>query len=91
MPAKLDSPIISYYLLKERYPAWDNLSQEEIESICQNIYLIWREIEKDLKHPLAEKFYQVCEKYDIAYLILGDIISQKPQDSQKILQKKVWH
>lgn len=83
---KLDSPIISYYLLKRKYPRWHNLPEDEIGTISRDIYLIWEEIEKDLKHPLAEKFYKICERYDTAYLILGDIISQKPQESQKILQ-----
>ncbi len=82
---KLDAPLISYNLLRRRYPDWKNLSLSLLEEITQNIYSIWKGIEKDLKHPLSEKFYRVCEQYDTPYLILGDILSQDPvQNSEKI-------
>lgn len=82
---KLDSPIISYYLLKKRYLQWPKLSQFQLKEIALSIYSIWESLERDLRHPLAEKFYQVCEKYDTVYLILGDIISQNPFEAEKIL------
>jgi len=84
---KLDSPIISYYLLKKRYPDWPALPVLTLKEIAPNIYSIWESIEKDLKHPLADKFYQICERYDTPYLILGDIISQNSSDSQKNLSQ----
>lgn len=73
---KLDSPIISYYLLRKRYPAWSDPPRDQLQELASNIYLIWEGIEMDLNHPLAEKFYKICEKYDTTYLILGDILSQ---------------
>lgn len=75
---KLDSPIISYHLLEFYYPLWQNLPQEQLEEIAKDIYSIWKRIEKDLKSSLGEKFYQVCEKYDTLYLILGDILTKNP-------------
>ena len=30
-------------------------------------------------HPLADKIYQVCERYDTPYLILGDVITENPK------------
>lgn len=83
---KLDSPIISYNLLKKRYPQWQILPLPLLEEITKNIYSIWENIEKDLKHPLAEKFYRVCEQYDTSYLILGDIFSQDPPKIQEKIQ-----
>lgn len=75
---KLDPSIISYHLLKFTYPKWVNLPQEQLEEVAKDIYKIKARIEKDLNHPLAEKFYQIAEKYDTAYLILGDILSKEP-------------
>jgi len=73
---KLDPSIITYHLLEQRYPNWHNLSFAELNEIAQNIYLIWEKIDQDFKHPLAEKFYRICEQYDTPYLIMGDILSE---------------
>ena len=51
-----------------------------------NIYQIREKIEDALKHPLSEKFYAVCERYDTPYLILGDIVSQNPDQAYEILK-----
>jgi len=78
---KLDTPTLSYYLLRKRYSNWSDLPESQLKEIAENIYLIWENLEKDLKHPLAEKFYQICERYDTSYLILGDIISKNPNQA----------
>jgi len=83
---KLDKAVISYHLLKKRYPDWleyDNPSAVPLENTplkgaAENIYTVWKEIEKDLKYYLTEKFYRICENYDTPYLILGDILSGDP-------------
>lgn len=98
---RLDSPIITYSLLKTRYPQWRNFTpleittagirdkenksltgftktDPELKEIAQNTYSIWESIEKEISHPLAEKFYKISEKYDTPYLILGDIFSEDP-------------
>jgi len=67
---KLDTPVISYHLLKHKYSDWPE----------QNIYSIKEKIENDLNHPLADKFYQICEKYDTPYLLLGDVLSKNPEE-----------
>jgi hypothetical protein len=79
----LDSPVISYHLLKYYYPTWKNQSPKETEEITKNIYSVWDRLEKDLAHPLGDKFYQICEKYDTPYLILGDVIEEFPLDAEE--------
>src|SRR3989344_1427286 len=92
---KLDQSIITYNLLKKWYEEWFNLPQEKLEEIAKNIYLIWAKLEENLHHPLAEKFYSVCERYDTAYLIMGDIISAEPAgarsnvENPEILENKI--
>lgn len=84
---KLDSSLISYNLLKKRYPDWADLPQWQLKEIAKNIYLIWKSIEKDLNHPLSDKFYKICERYDTPYLLLGDIISEDPMGIQEKISK----
>jgi len=84
---KLDSPIISYYLLRKRYLAWSDLPGDRLQGIAADIYSIWKDIQRDLDHPLAEKFYKICEKYDTPYLILGDILSQNYSETRENFDK----
>ena len=80
---KLDESLITYHLLKRRYSNWLNLENNQLTDITENIFAIWESIEADLSHPLANKFYQICERYDTPYLLLGDIISEDPLKSQE--------
>lgn len=82
---KLDSPLISYHLLKRRYPQWSNLPLPQLQETTKNIYSIWKSIEKDLNHHLSDKFYNICERYDTPYLLLGDILSE--ENPSEILNK----
>jgi hypothetical protein len=84
---KLDYPIVTYHLLKRRFPRWRDLPTGELEETTKNIYSIWETLEKEMHHPFAEKFYRICEKYDTPYLILGDILSENPTQSQEKLEK----
>lgn len=79
---KMDDPIISYNLIKYKYPKWEEESEDELFKVSQNIYQIFQGIENDLNHPLARKFYTICEKYDTPYLLLGDVLSHP--DIEKI-------
>ena len=84
---KMDSPLISLHLLESRFPYWGNLPKDELQEIALNIHTIKREIEAIFHHPLAEKFYSVCEGYDTPYLILNDILSQNPSQAKEVLSR----
>mgnify|MGYP001616810709 FL=1 len=79
---KFDNPIISYNLLKYKYPYWNNPNEEEILKISQNIHKIIGGVAKDIVNPMGQKFYAVCEKYDTPYLLLGDVLLK--EDLEKI-------
>jgi hypothetical protein len=80
---KLDSQVISYHLLKHKYFFWGSPNEEQLKKLSHDIYFIREQINRDLNHPLADKIYQICERYDTPYLIIGDIVSENPQKAQK--------
>lgn len=71
---KLDLPIISYNLIKYKYPGWHN-TDDQLIKVSKDAFNIWQQINKDMENPLANKFYNICEKYDTPYLLVGDILS----------------
>lgn len=71
---KLDEPIISYHLLKRKFIDWKNLDEDKLKEITLDIYNIWREITEDLNHKIKDKVYQLCEKYDTPFLLVGDVL-----------------
>lgn len=81
----LDSFIISYHLLKYRHPNWNNLNEEELNKLTHDIHSVKNRLEADLNHHLSDKFYQICEKYDTPYLLLGDVLSENPNDAKERL------
>ena len=72
---KLDKPVISYNLIKYMHPGWQQADQGLITYISQKIFKLWQHTEEDLNHPMGNKFYAICEKYDTPYLIMGDVLS----------------
>ncbi|MCK4454070.1 hypothetical protein KAU51_01840 [Candidatus Parcubacteria bacterium] len=86
---KVDDSIIGYNLLEKQYIGWNELSPSSplLLEIAQNIYSTKRKVEKALYHPLAEKFYHLCEKYDTPYLILGDVIGENPMKVKENFEK----
>ncbi len=85
---KLDRPMLSYNLIKYKYPEWEKADENLLFKISQNICKIWNKIEQDLVCPVAKKFYTICEKYDTPYLLLGDILLQKnPEEIEKEIRE----
>ncbi|MBI1984668.1 MAG: hypothetical protein HYS60_00980 [Candidatus Wildermuthbacteria bacterium] len=81
---KLDEATISLHVLERFYPNWSNVSQGELSGISQKLAQIISSIDGILRHPLREKFYQIIERLDTPYLLLGDIISDHPTNFSEI-------
>ncbi|MDO8577376.1 MAG: hypothetical protein Q7R55_00715 [Candidatus Wildermuthbacteria bacterium] len=75
---KLDDSTISLHLLERFYPNWATLHSSSVAPLAQTIQTTKERIEGLLKNPLAEKFYQIIERYDTPYLLMGDILSRDP-------------
>ncbi len=86
---KFDSSVIYYNLLKKKYSNWFEISKAELSEVSQKFYSILDEFESILNHPLAGKFYKLCERYDTPFLLLGDIIRENFEDiDEKIADSK---
>lgn len=77
---KLDHSTITYHIIAKFYPDWRNPSQDTLLHVTQTLTSFYDKIQKILWHPYSEKFYQIAERYDTPYLILGDIISDEPEE-----------
>jgi hypothetical protein len=84
---RLDSPIISYFLLKVYYPDWHTLSAETLTEVAKNLGEVWKAIEKDLNHPLANGFFRIGEQQDTIFLILGDVLENLSSEPAAITKK----
>ncbi len=79
----LDLPVISYHLIKYKYPELFSKKKKKIKEIANNFPSIKEKIESYLDHPLDGKIYQVCQKYNTPYLILGEIIENNLDSAQE--------
>lgn len=83
----LDEPIITYNLIKYRYPRWFDDDTEFIANFAQNINQIQTQLELDLENKYSKEFFKVCEQMDAAYLIFGDVMKEIDQDPATIEAK----
>ncbi len=80
---KMDTAMITYHLLKYLFPDWKNPSQDRLSKLAFEIDTIKEHIESYLNHPLAEKFYQICERHDTIYLLIGDAVAENPSEAKE--------
>ncbi|MDD3663508.1 MAG: hypothetical protein PHT84_06690 [Candidatus Pacebacteria bacterium] len=80
----LDSPIISYNIIKYKHPKWITAPKEILEEFTSNIQEIWNEVEQDLEYEHNSKFYNLCERYDAPYLILYDVLKAESSNGKNL-------
>jgi len=83
----LDSPLIIYNLIKYYYPRWFEGDEQFVEEFTQNIDQIKDRLEADLEHPYGKEFFKLCDRYDAAFLILGDVLKEVEGDPDSIKEK----
>ncbi len=83
----LDSPIITYNLIKYRYPRWFKDDQEFLQNFTDQIEQIKARLEDDLNYEKSREFFKICERYDAAYLVLGDVMKEIEEEPNQIEDK----
>lgn len=71
-----DDPVIRYHLLKLMIPQITALSWKTSDQVLQRLYGVYRDIQKQLTHPLGDKVRNVVKKHIPPFLILRDIFEQ---------------
>ncbi len=82
---KLDNSTITYHVLEKFYPDWRTPSEETLAYVAEHLDQLYENTKKILSHPYGERFYQLAEKYDTPYLILGDILSEESDRFEEIV------
>ena len=72
----LDAPIITYNLIKYHYPRWFEDDAAFVEQFTQDIEQVKIQLDQDLEHQHGKEFFKVAERYDAAYLLLGDVMAK---------------
>lgn len=80
----LDESIVAYNLLKKKIEFWRNPSDDELSYMANNIFKIRDDLNKELDHPLRKRFFNICERYDTIFTIIGDILNKYKNESEKI-------
>lgn len=83
----LDKPITIFHLLKYKYPEFFS-SSEYLPEFTSKIFDIWNEIESYLNYKKGSEFFRVAEKYDAAYLLIGDSMNSMEKEVE-FIEKKV--
>ncbi len=80
----LDDPIIIFNLLKIRHPKWFEEDWDYVNKFTLNIAQIRKAVDQDLQNKYSSAFFRLCDKYDAAYLIIGDMFKELSKQSLNI-------
>ncbi len=82
-----DEPIISYNVIKIRYPFWIEETRESIDQVIAQVHDIRQQIDEDLGSEEGKQFFKLAGKYDAAYRIIGDILDGINNTPEVVRQK----
>lgn len=80
----LDEPIITYNLIKLKYPQWTANEGIFVGQFTKNIFAVLENLDKDLHYPLSQEFFNLCEKYDTIFTVFNDVLDFFKNEPHKI-------
>jgi hypothetical protein len=69
-----DDPIISYNVIKIRFPFWVEETDDSIDLVIKQVHDVRQQIEADLNSEEGKQFFKLAGKYDAAYRMIGDVL-----------------
>lgn len=82
-----DDPIISYNVIKIRYPFWIEENPASIDHATKEVHKIRQQIDDDLNSEEGKSFFKLTGKYDAAYRIIGDILDSINNTPEVVREK----
>lgn len=91
--AHSDLPLIRYHLCKIMLPEITTVTWKTSDTILDKLYDVYKIIETNIQHPLADKTRNIVKKQIPPYLILKDVFLQNPNNITEILsdEKQLQH
>ncbi len=86
---RADESLITYRLFKLYYPEWPQAPENLIIEVTRNLNSLKNALKKQFIHPLAPKFFNLCNIYNTPFLILRDIILKYPSKIKEINQPEL--
>lgn len=83
-----DDPIISYNVIKIRFPFWVEETDTSIDQVIGQVHDIRQQIETDLNSEEGKQFFKLAGKYDAAYRIIGDVLD-KINNTPEVVREKL--
>ncbi|MGD9129430.1 MAG: hypothetical protein PVJ09_03010 [Candidatus Woesebacteria bacterium] len=83
----LDEPFIIFNLMKIKYPDWFTANSEYLEYFAKNIEKIRQDLENELINKQGRPFFSLCQVYDAAYLMIGDILKKLAKEPETIKEE----
>lgn len=81
---RADNALINYRLLKWHFPQWENSTDILFfKEIATRLLPLKEALSGEINHPIQAKFFQVCNKYNTPFLILGDTLVNDPDLLEK--------
>lgn len=82
-----DDPIISYNVIKIRYPFWIEETAESISKVTSEVHDIRQQIDDDLNSEEGKQFFKLADRYDAAYRVIGDILDGINNTPEQVREK----
>lgn len=76
---KYDHDMLSYIVFKYYQSNWQNPTDDEIETIAENIVALREKINKQVDHALARQIDRIISRYTVFFTILVDVIDDNPK------------
>jgi hypothetical protein len=88
---RADRSILSYYLMKAYWPDWFTADWLSVtDELAKNIVSTKSIIDKEINHPVAERFLRFFKKRAVVYFIISDLIVKNATETEeKMLSSKL--